>query len=316
MSADGDASKNEGFHDNWFIKTDAFGNVQWEKSYGFAGHDHSYSILQTADGGYFSAGFLDVTASGGAGNENSKHGIGEFWGQKLDANGDLEWRNYFGGTSNDRSYKALQTQDGGFVLFGFTESTDFDITNSKGSYDFWIVKLDQKGTLQWQKTYGGSGIDQAYDALMLDNGDFLVVGQTFSTDGDITNALGGSDAWVIRINSLGNIVWEQNYGSSDFEFAKHLSAGPDNTFFLVGNTRSATLSDKGNAGENDIWVFQINGSGDMLWQETYGGPGIDLGVDAVFSANGVLNLLGTTESSDLESTLGLGAADLVLVQID
>merc|ERR1711969_355080 len=114
MSKDGDASKNEGFHDTWFVKTNASGGIEWEKSYGFAGHDHSYSVLETADGGYFSAGFLDVTASGGAGNENVKHGVGEFWGQKLDATGNLQWRNYFGGSNNDRSYKAIQTPDAGF----------------------------------------------------------------------------------------------------------------------------------------------------------------------------------------------------------
>ena len=142
MSADGDGSNNEGFHDNWILKLDSNGEIQWEKSYGFSGHDHSYSVLQTSDGGFFMTGFLDVTASGGEGNSRRRHGVGEFWCHRLNANGDIIWRRYFGGSQNDRSFSAVQANDGGFVITGFTESNDFDITDSRGSYDYWVIKLN------------------------------------------------------------------------------------------------------------------------------------------------------------------------------
>ena len=316
MSKDGDASKNEGYHDTWFVKTNASGGIEWEKSYGFAGHDHSYSILETEDGGYFSAGFLDVTASGGAGNENVKHGVGEFWGQKLDASGNLQWRNYFGGSNNDRSYKALQTPDGGFVLVGFTESDDFDISTPRGSYDIWVVKLNSTGSLVWERSFGGSGVDIAHDALMLGNGDFLIVGQTNSSDGDIKNPNGDFDAFAMRISPQGTLIWQQNYGGSDFEFAQSITPGPANTFFLTGNTRSANLTASGNAGNNDIWAFQITESGALIWQKTWGGTGIDLGIDAVFSSTNSLYILGTTDSPSLDITTALGKDDLILLQVN
>ncbi|WP_442847267.1 hypothetical protein [Leeuwenhoekiella sp. H156] len=315
MSADGDASKNEGFHDTWFVKTNASGGIEWEKSYGFAGHDHSYSVIQTEDGGYFSAGYLDVTASGGAGNENSKHGVGEFWGQKLDASGNLEWRNYFGGSNNDRSYKALQTPDGGFMLIGFTESDDFDISQTHGSYDYWIVKLSKTGGMQWEKTFGGSGIDIAYDAVFLSNGDCLIVGQSNSTDGDVTASNGDFDAWVMRIDAAGNLKWQRSFGGADFEFARSITPGPDNSFFIIGNSRSADTTSNGNAGANDIWVFQVDSEGQLLWQETWGGEGIDLGTDAVYSEKGILYVLATTASSSVESASGFGKDDLILLQL-
>ena len=101
-SSDGDASRNEGMHDHWVIRTDEMGTIVWEKSFGFAGHDHAYNIIQTPDGGLFFNGFLDVTASGGAGQDGkafsfNRHGVGEFWAQKIDADGNLLWRNYYGG---------------------------------------------------------------------------------------------------------------------------------------------------------------------------------------------------------------------------
>ena len=107
MSQDGDASINQGQHDNWVIRVDAMGQIVWEKSFGFAGHDHAYNIITTSDGGLFFNGFLDVTASNGEGQDgkqyskSSRHGVGEFWCHKLDINGNLQWRRYFGGTSND-----------------------------------------------------------------------------------------------------------------------------------------------------------------------------------------------------------------------
>jgi len=96
-SADGDGSNNQGQHDHWILKLDNQGNIQWERSFGFSGHDHSRSLFQTNDGGFFIGGYLDVDASNGAGNEtiSTKHGVGEFWAQKLDASGNLEWRRFF-----------------------------------------------------------------------------------------------------------------------------------------------------------------------------------------------------------------------------
>jgi hypothetical protein len=158
-SSDGDISQNAGFYDHWLLKLDASGNIQWERSYGFSGSDQLFSVIQTTDGGYFTGGFLDVSASGGDGNNGftdtnntlntkaAEHGVGEFWGHKLDANGDMMWRRYFGGTNNDRAYQILEAEDGGILMVGASESNDFDITDPRGSYDFWAVRIDSSGGL-------------------------------------------------------------------------------------------------------------------------------------------------------------------------
>ena len=106
--------------------------------------------------------FLDVTASNGAGmdrkksNKGQKHGVGEFWCHKLDGNGILQWRRYFGGTSNDRSYDAIETLEGDFVIVGSSESQDVDVSNPRGSYDAWIVKTNSKGDLLWERSIGSA----------------------------------------------------------------------------------------------------------------------------------------------------------------
>ena len=209
----------------------------------------------------------------------------------------------------------MQTNDGGYTLFGLSESGDFDIKNPNGSYDFWVVKLDATGVLVWEQAYGGSGIEQAYDAVQLDNGDFIIVGQGYGSDGDASGNHGGSDAWVLRINSQGGLIWQKMFGGSDFEFAQSITQGPDNTYFVSGNSRSSDGDLTENFGENDLWVFQITDQGDLLWQKTIGGSGIDVAQDAVYTTETGLVIAGTSHSAVLNAKSSKGLSDLVFIKL-
>ncbi|MFT6049493.1 MAG: hypothetical protein ACI9KI_001229, partial [Patiriisocius sp.] len=138
-SGDGDVSTFEGFHDYWIFKMSPTGDIIWEKSFGFSGSDQAKGLIATNDGGYLVSGFFDVTASGGQGNDvqsgansqgqndtrasgNNLHGVGDYWAIKLDADGNKEWRNFFGGTNDDRSFDLVQTPDNGYIIVGASES--------------------------------------------------------------------------------------------------------------------------------------------------------------------------------------------------
>ncbi len=269
MSDDGDGSKNEGFHDNWILKLDATGNIEWEQSFGFSGHDHSYDIIQTEDGGFFFIGFLDITAARadgytGKGSYLTRHGVGEFWGTKIDAQGNLQWRRYFGGTNNDRAHGVVQADDEGFVLAGFSESDDFDISNTKGSYDFWVVKLTKTGEFVWEHSFGGSGIEISYDIAKTQDDSYVITGNTFSDDTDISNNNGDSDFWMINIGDDGDLIWERTYGGSQFDAAQGVNASQDGGFIIAGNSKSIDFDASTNAGENDIWLVKTNKNGELV----------------------------------------------------
>ncbi|XLS29374.1 hypothetical protein ACJD0Z_00800 [Flavobacteriaceae bacterium M23B6Z8] len=285
MSSDGDASVNQGFHDNWILKVNADGEILWETSFGYSGHDHAYDILQTSNGGYFVAGFLDVTGSGGEGNTGrssfTAHGVGEFWGSLLNASGEIVWQRYFGGTNNDRAHAVVQANDGGFVLAGFTESDDFDISQTNGSYDFWVLKINLEGEPVWERTFGGSGIDRANDIVKTSDNGYLIVGGSNSTDGMISRNHGNSDVWIIKINDAGKLEWERSYGGTDFDDATHISKTSDEGFIITGNSKSTNIDVVMNQGENDIWAFKIDASGKLLWQKSMGKEGLDLGFGAL-----------------------------------
>jgi len=302
-STDGDVSRNAGFHDQWVLKLDATGVLEWEKSFGFSGTDQAFSVVSTSDGGFFVTGFLDVSASEGEGNTgkgaSTAHGVGEFWGHRLDASGNVIWSRFFGGTSNDRSFDVLQTNDDAFLMVGASESTDFDVSNSQGSYDFWVVKVANTGELLWEKSFGGSGIDIAYSAVRVNDG-FIIVGDTRSTDGDITNNNGEADFWIVKIDVEGNLVWEQSYGGTDFESARAIKPLNDGNFLVAGSSRSSDGDVSENNGENDFWIIKINGEGSLLWEQSFGGSEIDFSRDIVETNEGTFIIAGESESADSE----------------
>lgn len=313
-SGDGDASQNAGFADQWIVKIDAGGEIQWQKSFGFSGSDQAFSIIQTTDGGFFTAGFLDVTASGGDGNEG-RHGVGEFWGHKLDASGNLIWRRYFGGTNNDRAYGVVETSDEGLLLVGATESTDFDITNSKGSYDFWAVKLDIQGNLVWQKNYGGSEIDIAYAVTKTQDGNYLLVGDTRSPDGDVTNFKGAADVWLVKIDEQGTLLWQKTLGGAGFDSARD-AAAQGTGFVVTGASRSTEGDLTENKGQTDFWIMQLDATGGIKWQQNIGGNDLDFGYGITTSGARTIFVAGDTQSNDQDINGNKGGTDAVLIKIE
>ncbi|MDC7995153.1 hypothetical protein [Altibacter sp. HG106] len=314
-SNDGDVTGNDGFHDYWLVKLDAEGNLQWEQSFGFSGSDQAFQVIQTSDGGYFATGYLDVSSSGGQGNDDrsgTRHGVGEFWGIRMDASGAFIWRRYFGGTNNDRSYDVVETADGGFLMMGASESDDFDITDSKGSYDYWAVRINGDGDLVWAKSFGGSGIDVSYSVVTTPEGNYIAVGDARSSDGDVTSPKGNADVWVISFDDSGNLLWERSLGGSQFETGRSIAPAAGGNYVIGGSTRSNDGDVSSNNGENDVWLVTIDASGNLLREATAGGSSLDLGNGVLYDSGMVL--VGSTESTDLDISENKGQIDGLLVK--
>jgi hypothetical protein len=169
--------------DFWLVKTDADGTALWNKTYGGTGYDYGYSVVLTGDGGYALAGRTD---SYGVGN-------GDFWLVKTDAAGNMEWNKTCGGTANDGAYALVQTGDGGYALAGYTWSF------GAGRYDFWLVKTDAAGTVQWNRTYGGTSDDMASSVVQTSDGGYALAGRTDSY------GAGNGDFWLVKTDADGVI---------------------------------------------------------------------------------------------------------------
>ena len=238
-SNDLEVSENAGFDDFWVSKLDSSGSISWEYTFGFAGSDTPYSIIQTNDNGYLLSGVLDVSASNGQGDRNSaasRHAGGHYWVIKLNANGIKQWSNYYGGSFTDTAYDAIQTEDDGYIVIGSSDSNDVDVANNKGSYDFWVIKISNNGDLVWEKSFGGSEIDEAHAISNTADGNYIIVGDTRSNDLDISQNNGAADLWVVKINPEGTLLWEKTLGGSSFDVGRAISKTQDNGFLTVSYT--------------------------------------------------------------------------------
>ena len=171
-SNNGDLTGNQGSYDYWVVKLTSTGTIDWQKSIGGVGDDGAYSVQQTVDGGYIVAGYTYSIY----GDVTGYHGGGDSWVAKLDSIGIIEWQKSLGGTSAEKATFIQQTIDGGYIVAGYSNSNDGDVTNSNGGGDFWVVKLTSSGTIDWQKVLGGSGWDLAEHIQQTTDGGYVVTG--------------------------------------------------------------------------------------------------------------------------------------------
>jgi len=313
-SPDGDMTANFGNYDVLLSKLDNAGNIQWVKNLGGTNLEEGYTVHPTIDGGYFITGY---TLSNDV-NITLNHGLKDIWVVKTNAVGTIQWQKTYGGTADERAYYTSQTSDGGYIMAGYTESTDNDVTFNNGGADVWIVKVDSSGTLQWQKSLGGTGNDYGYFISQTTDGGFIVTANSDSNDGDVTGYHGGgSDVWIVKITSTGSIQWQKCYGGSLMEYGTAAYSTPDGGYIFSAYTESTDGDVSSNHGEYDNWLVKLNALGSIQWQKTYGGSRVDANYSFIKTLDKNYILAGYTYSPDGDVTgVHLGDADYWVMKTD
>jgi hypothetical protein len=197
---------------------------------------------------------------------------------------------------------------------GSSDSDDVDINNNKGTYDFWVVKLNNTGTLLWEKSFGGTEIDEARAITTTADGNFLIAGDSRSNNIDLSTNSGAADVWIIKINSDGDLLWEKTFGGSSFDGVKAIHKTQDNEFLVAGNSRSSDGNLTKNNGQNDAWVFKINAQGNIKWQTSVGGSNVDLLMGITELNSGSIIAVGNTNSSDIDISENKGFSDVLIIK--
>jgi hypothetical protein len=227
--------------DVYFIKTDASGNVgppnTWQKTYGGTSGDSGWSVEQTSDGGYIIAG---STESFGIGNS-------DVYLIKTDANGDVgppnTWQRTYGGGDADAGHFVQQTSDGGYIIAGYTRS--FGAGGSNWG-DIWLIKTDNQGNKQWDKTFGGTSDEFGRSVQQASDGGYIIAGHTESF------GAGSMDAWVIKTDDNGNKMWDLTFGGPNTDSARSVQQTSDGGYIIAGQTCSAI-------GSSDVWLIKLAG---------------------------------------------------------
>lgn len=256
-----------GDFDLLLLKVDPEGDLIWNRTMGGTGDEWMWEIKQTSDHGYALVG---RTNSYGAGSN-------DYWLLKVDENGGTLLNKTFGGIEDERARSLLITEDGGYLVLGWSG------TYSHGMLDFWLVKTDQNGVIQWNNSYGGLENERGVSIEPIDDG-YVLAGSTNSF------SEGGSDGYFLEIDEEGKMIWNRTYGGAGLE-SIHFILQSQSGYALVG------LTDSFGAGDRDIYIILTDRVGNPLLEKTYGGPGFDGLGFGIKTKNGDLLVGGSTATN-------------------
>ncbi|KAA9346016.1 T9SS type A sorting domain-containing protein [Adhaeribacter soli] len=314
----------QGGFDHWIIKTDAFGNKQWDKSFGGSGQERAFNAFQRSDGSYLVGGF----SGSGITNDKSEpsRGVEDFWLLKLDQNGNKLWDKAYGGNSSEYFKSMNPTSDGGFILGGWSESgiSGEKSEVSRGNSDYWIVKIDSNGTKQWDRTFGGSSVEWFNNVQQTNDGGYIIGGSSAdnsANSGDRTQtSRGRTDIWIVKTNSLGVKQWDKTFGGNKLDEVHSIIQTPDGGYLLGGYSYSDASGNKNaaNLGDSDFWLIKIDSLGNKLWDKTFGGANYDAIQKIIKTKDGNYLLAGISASgiSNTKLDANIGDNDFWLVKVD
>lgn len=267
------SDNNKGDLDYWVWKMNENGDLDWQKSFGGSGSDLLQSIALTNDGGFILAGVSSSNKS--LDKKEDSRGEDDYWVIKLNAKGGEEWQVTLGGNAQEKLHSIKPTLDGGYILGGTSSSDKSGEKSSEnmGNLDYWIVKLDHKGKIEWQKSYGGIYIDELRSITTTTDGGFLVGGYSNSpaSGNKSSDAIGDGDYWILKLNNQGDIEWQKTIGGNGDDQLYVVHQTYDKGYLLGGNSNSEAsgYKTKSNTEGSDFWVIKLDEKGTILWQETY-----------------------------------------------
>ena len=257
--------------------------AEWQNTAGLEWDDSANRICPMEDGGYIVVGYAEPT-----GADKNVYLV------KVNAAGDIEWERTFGGDKDDEGYDVCQTSDGGYFVVGTTRSW------SAGNQDLYLIKIDSTGKELWHRFFGGKSNDgpAEFGALLATpDGGYLVAGWTWSY-GE------ANDIWLVKLNSFGNMVWQKTIGGKKVEWARSIIRCHDSNYLIVGKTTTY------GAGKGDVYVVKVSADGEIVWEKTYGGRGLDWANSVLETPDGGYIVVGGTRS------FGNGEDDTYVIKLN
>ena len=226
-----------------------------------------------------------------------------FTSQLLGQAPDITWQKTFGGPGNDVMQDIYPTADGNYIMIGLADEAGGDVTCAiKGKHDTWVIKMAPDSTILWQKCFGGSLEEGNPNTKIIETSDggFLFQTESWSDDFDVLGHHGTSDAWTVKLDANGNLVWAKSFGGSDFDTPRFMLELPGQKYLLLSRTTSKNGDVPSNEDPDlfDAWVFIVDKNGNIVRNNIYGGTGDDDLVKAILRPNGTLAMFGFTNSTD------------------
>src|SRR4030095_8958458 len=269
---------------------------------------HYQSVALSPDGGYVAAG-LKV--------KNIPLDSSNFFIIKYNAAGTIVWQKEYGGTRCESANCIVRTSSDVYAIAGYTSSNDGDVTgnHSPNLSDVWLMKTDESGNIIWKKCFGGSAADTAYAVIQTPDKGFIVAASSASSNGNLTGNNGLTDAWLFKTDSLGNLLWQKNFGGAGYDVFKNVLLNADGTYTVTGYTTSPAAVSNGIKGKSDLWVAQVNDTGTVIWSKGFGGSEEEEGFSIASMPDGSCLVSGYTASNTNDVSGNSGSTDAWVIKV-
>lgn len=286
-------------------------NLVWEKSFGGTNTDRAHDLDFKQNGNLLISG-LTYSSNG---DVSTQYGSCDYWVVETDTDGNLISEVSFGGTGYDWLDCLVPTNDGGYILGGHSTSINGDVSGNHGDYDAWVVKVDDSNQIEWSRCYGGSNNDYCKRIITTSDGGYAFVGNSLSSDGDLSGNYGSKDYWVVKLTSLGDIEWSNHYGGSGNDHGYGIMEDSNGNIVVNGYTDSSDGDVQQLIGVQNLWLLKLSSEGNIVWEKTMGGTSMDYGYEVLELDNGNYLFSGQVTSSDVYVTQSYGLSDIWLVEI-
>jgi hypothetical protein len=296
-----------------------FGSYTACNTYGGSNYDAFYKGLYVPSGSSFHKIYIGITSSND-GDVSGNHGGGDSWLVRTKFDNIINQK-CIGGKKGDNAYDFIQMWDKGFMICGLSNSDTIDnqLMYNHGGYDGWITRTDSLGNILWSKQYGGSLYDVLKSIIRTKDGGFLCAGYTNSNDSMFSINHGAEDYWIMKIDSMGSLLWQKIYGGSSADFAFKLLEVQNNNILVSGTTYSFdgdVTGNHGSFGYNDAWVLMLDSVGGIIWEKCYGGSNLEANQSMCKTLDGNVVILSTSSSIDGDLTGQTGFIGTWIFKID
>ncbi|MFB6258293.1 MAG: T9SS type A sorting domain-containing protein [Flavobacteriales bacterium] len=287
-------------------------SIQWENNFGGGGEDQVFSIEGNNNSGYIITGVSDSASGDVSGNQ----GGDDAWFNKLSNTGSLSWERNYGGSGMDGALDVIKLNGGGYFVLGGNASTDGDNPNNIGGLDYWLMELDGSGNLVWDTIYGGSNFDLPHSMRRTDDGGYIICGSSASSGGDLPGNYGGSDLWLLKLDSTGAIDWSKHYGGAGDEYPGGVQQLPGGGYLLAGTSDSADGDVSSHYGQTDVWLLKLDASGNIVWEQNYGGMDREEPEAVGIASDEAYMIVGSTASLSQDVSNNYGSGDAWVLKVD
>ena len=213
-----------------------------------------------------------------------------------------------GNIYDDKIFDSKITTDGGNIVVGFY--------NTPGNGERCLIsKIDSNGNIEWEKKYGSMGEAEYAKSVLQTTSGYIFAGVNKSNSGDVNGNHGLWDAWVVKVDNLGNIIWQKSLGGTNAEEAKSIVQTTDGGYIIAGFTSSNDFDVSGNHGNRDYWIVKLSSIGDVEWQKTLGGTGDETANSIQQTTDGGFIVAGQTNSTDGDVLSTIGGDDFWVIKL-